>query len=91
MRLHRTRWVLPYFAINEVTDDVSKQTGLKACIAGYALTAAFYICLYTYYVWENRRRDRRYGRPEEMTVTQELQDELSNKTDWEIESFRYVL
>ncbi|KAJ5812167.1 hypothetical protein N7474_008468 [Penicillium riverlandense] len=69
----------------------SYPTGLKACIAGYALTSVFYICLYAYYVWENRRRDRLYGPPEEMTVTQELEDELSNKTDTEIESFRYVL
>lgn len=74
-----------------VTDDVSKQTGLKTCIAGYAIAAFFFLCLYTYYVWENRRRDRRYGRPEEMPVTQVLEDELSNKSDWEIESFRYVL
>lgn len=33
----------------------------------------------------------RYGSPEEASVTQELGDELSNKSDWEIESFRYVL
>lgn len=75
----------------KMTYDVSKQTGLKACIAGYALSSVFYICLYAYYVQENRRRNRRYGRVEEMAVTQELEDELSNKTDWEIESFRYVL
>jgi hypothetical protein len=69
---------------------VFNQTGLKACIAGYAFASFFYICLFIYYTWENNRRDRLYGSLEGMTVTQELADELSNKTDWEIESFRYV-
>ena len=68
-----------------------KQTGLEECVCGYCLAAFFFICLYIYYTWENKRRDRRYGRPEELTVAQELEDELSNKTDWEITSFRYVL
>lgn len=44
-----------------------------------------------FYVLENRRRDTLYGSPREMTETEELEDELSNKTDHEIESFRYVL
>lgn len=59
-------------------------------MAGLSFGLFFLICLYSYYVWENRRRDRAYGRQWEMTDTGELQDELSNKTDLEIESFRYV-
>lgn len=60
-------------------------------MAGLVLGVFFLTCLYVFYVWENRRRDRLYGTPEHFTETEELQDELSNKTDQEIESFRYVL
>lgn len=68
-----------------------RQTGLQASMSGFCLSAFFLLCLYCYYRWENSRRDRRFGRPEDMTVGEELQDELSNKTDREIASFRYVL
>lgn len=60
-------------------------------MAGLAFGIFFLICLYIFYALENRRRDRLYGSPTEMTETEELEDELSNKTDHEIESFRYVL
>lgn len=60
-------------------------------MSGLVLSLFFLLCLYSYYTWENRRRDRLYGSPEQMTVGAELQDELSNKTDREIESFRYLL
>lgn len=60
-------------------------------MSGLAFGIFFLICLYVYYVFENRRRDRLYGSPREMTEREELQDEISNKTDHEIESFRYVL
>jgi nicotinamide riboside transporter PnuC len=60
-------------------------------MSGLVLSLFFLISLYSYYTWENHRRDRLYGLPEEMTVGAELQDELSNKTDREIESFRYLL
>lgn len=60
-------------------------------MSGLAFGIFFLICLYVYYVFENRRRDRVFGSPREMTEREELQDEISNKTDHEIESFRYVL
>lgn len=60
-------------------------------MAGLILGIFFLICLYAFYVWENRRRDRLYGSPRELSEAEELQDEFSNKTDHEIESFRYVL
>jgi hypothetical protein len=60
-------------------------------MSGLILSLFFLLCLYSYYTWENRRRDRLYGSPEQITVGAELQDELSNKTDREIESFRYLL
>jgi hypothetical protein len=60
-------------------------------MSGLIFGIFFLVCLYFFYVWENRRRDRLYGLPREMTEAEELQDELSNKSDHEIESFRYVL
>ncbi|RAL05389.1 MFS general substrate transporter [Aspergillus ibericus CBS 121593] len=66
-------------------------TGMKAAISGLALGAFFLVCLLAYYVWENKRRDRVYGLPAQMTESQELALGLSSKTDLEIEDFRYVL
>ncbi|KAJ5159382.1 uncharacterized protein N7482_006386 [Penicillium canariense] len=66
-------------------------TGIKAAMSGLVFGIFFLICLYIFYVGENRRRDRLYGSPRQLTEAEELQDELSNKTDREIESFRYVL
>lgn len=60
-------------------------------MSGLVLSLFFLLCLYSYYTWENRRRDRLYGSVEQITVGAELQDELSNKTDREIDSFRYLL
>lgn len=60
-------------------------------MSGLVLSIGFLICLYSYYTYENHRRDRLYGAVETVTVGAELQDELSNKTDREIESFRYIL
>jgi hypothetical protein len=60
-------------------------------MSGLVLSIFFLLCLYSYYRYENHRRDKLYGPPEEMTEGAELQDELSNKTDREIESFRYLL
>lgn len=60
-------------------------------MSGLLLSVGFLIALYAYYTYENRRRDCLYGSPEAITVGEELQDELSNKTDREIDSFRYIL
>lgn len=60
-------------------------------MSGLAFGIFFLICLLVFYLYENRRRDRLYGSPREITVTEELQDEISNKTDHEIESFRYMV
>ena len=55
------------------------------------MSAFFLVCLYVYYSCQNRRRNKRYGLPEAMAIGEEMQDELSNKTDWEIQSFRYII
>ncbi|XRM36982.1 hypothetical protein ABZX51_000472 [Aspergillus tubingensis] len=66
-------------------------TGMKAATSGLALGAFFLVCLLVYYIWENKRRDRLYGVPGQMTESQELALGLSSKTDLEIEDFRYVV
>ncbi|KAL4801256.1 major facilitator superfamily domain-containing protein [Aspergillus unguis] len=73
------------------SEEPSYPTGIKACMSGLLLGVFFLILLYCYYNYENRRRDRLYGRPEDNTTLDELQDEISNKTDTEIESFRYII
>lgn len=64
---------------------------MKAATSGLALGAFFLVCLLVYYIWENKRRDRLYGVPGQMTESQELALGLSSKTDLEIEDFRYVV
>ncbi|KAL5335913.1 major facilitator superfamily domain-containing protein [Aspergillus crustosus] len=60
-------------------------------ISGLALGAFFLACLLVYYVLENRRRDARYGPPTQLTEEEERAQGLSDKTDLEIESFRYLI
>ena len=64
---------------------------MKAAISGLALGTFFLICLLGYYVVENRRRDAVYGPATEVSESEEIAQGLSNKTDLEIESFRYVM
>ncbi|GKZ37231.1 hypothetical protein AbraIFM66950_008688 [Aspergillus brasiliensis] len=66
-------------------------TGMTAATSGLALGAFFLLCLLVYYIWENKRRDRLYGVPGQMTESQELALGLSSRTDLEMEDFRYVL
>lgn len=59
-------------------------------MCGLVLGIGFLLVLLAYYIFENKRRDRVYGRPEDMAENEEFAQELSNKTDREIPSFRYV-
>ncbi|OJJ52430.1 hypothetical protein ASPSYDRAFT_164820 [Aspergillus sydowii CBS 593.65] len=68
----------------------SYPTGIKSAVSGLCFATFFLLCLWAYYLYENARRDRVYGRASEITETEEMRDELSNKTDREIPSFRYV-
>lgn len=60
-------------------------------MCGLVLGMFFLLCLIAYYVLENRRRDRVYGLAQDVTENEELEQDLSNQTDTEIPSFRYVL
>lgn len=60
-------------------------------MSGLLFSVGFLIALYVYYTYENSRRDFLYGFPEAITVGEQLQNELSNKTDREIDGFRYIV
>ncbi|KAL4798008.1 major facilitator superfamily domain-containing protein [Aspergillus venezuelensis] len=66
-------------------------TGMTASVAGLAFGVFWLILLLAYYAYENKRRDRVYGPPSHFTESEEVAQGLSNKTDLEIPSFRYVL
>ncbi|KAL4914619.1 major facilitator superfamily domain-containing protein [Aspergillus aurantiobrunneus] len=72
-------------------EEPAYPTGMKAAISGLALGAFFLICLLLYYIFENRRRDSVYGPPAQLSEEEERAHGLSNKTDLEIESFRYLI
>lgn len=59
-------------------------------MGGLILGIFFLICLLGHYIRENHRRDKLYGRPSQLSEGEELAHDLSNLTDQEIESFRYV-
>ncbi|KAL3429235.1 major facilitator superfamily domain-containing protein [Aspergillus tetrazonus] len=73
------------------SEEPAYPTGMKAAISGLALGAFFLTCLLCYYIFENRRRDAKYGPPTQLTEEEERTHALSNKTDLEIESFRYLI
>lgn len=64
---------------------------MAASVGGLAASVLFLICLMGYYIWENRRRDIKYGRLEDMDEVEVIAESLSNKTDLEMRSFRYML
>ncbi|KAE8443146.1 hypothetical protein EG329_002315 [Mollisiaceae sp. DMI_Dod_QoI] len=65
-------------------------TGIKALLCGFALGVFFLFCLWFYYIYENRRRDKKYGLPTGISETEELEEDISNKTDMELIHFRYL-
>ncbi|KAJ9645412.1 hypothetical protein H2204_000991 [Knufia peltigerae] len=67
------------------------QTGLIASVSGLALGIVFLVALLFYYIWENRRRDKLYNSRSPSTSAGEPPEEVSNKTDRQLSSFRYVL
>ncbi|EXJ90893.1 hypothetical protein A1O1_03999 [Capronia coronata CBS 617.96] len=68
------------------------KTGLIASLSGLCLGAFFIACLLVYYIWENRRRDRRFGPAQRSSsVVEDLREDLAGKTDRQLTSFRYVI
>lgn len=68
-------------------------TGIKATLAGFALSFFFLVCLLAYYVWENKRRDAKIVNMSDGSEAeaQSVQEYEPNKTDRQIPSFRYAL
>jgi hypothetical protein len=66
-------------------------TGIKATLSGFSLGIFFLVCLLVYYIWENKRREKMFGQAREISDVQELAEDVSNKTDRELQNFRYTL
>ncbi len=66
-------------------------TGIRATLSGFALGIFFLVLLLAYYVCENKRRDRVFGLVTEISESQDLAEDLSNKTDMQLQNFRYTL
>ncbi|KAL4813468.1 major facilitator superfamily domain-containing protein [Aspergillus spinulosporus] len=73
------------------SEEPAYPTGMTTAVSGLSFGVFFLILLLAYYAWENKRRDRVYGPAGQFTESEELEQGLSNKTDLEIPSFRYVL
>ncbi|KAL4783345.1 MFS general substrate transporter [Aspergillus varians] len=73
------------------SEEPQYDTGMAGSVAGLALGVFFLVGLLLYYIWENKRRDAKYGRPVDMSEVDAIAEGLSNKTDMEIRSFRYML
>ncbi|KAL3459466.1 major facilitator superfamily domain-containing protein [Aspergillus heterothallicus] len=73
------------------SEEPQYDTGMAASVSGLALGIFFLTCLLFYYIWENKRRDAKYGPPADMNEAEAIAEGMSNKTDLEITSFRYML
>ncbi|KAJ5963102.1 hypothetical protein N7481_013407 [Penicillium waksmanii] len=66
-------------------------SGIQASLCGLALGVFFLGCLLAYYAWENKRRDRQNGIVSEDLDAHDIIEEIHDKTDKEIPTFRYAL
>ncbi|CAI7645495.1 unnamed protein product [Penicillium pancosmium] len=66
-------------------------SGIQASLCGLTLGVFFLGCLFAYYAWENRRRNRQNGIVSEDSDAQDVVEEMQNRTDQEILTFRYTL
>jgi MFS family permease len=66
-------------------------TGIRSALAGFCFAVFFLSCLLAYYVFENKKRDRNFGSKKKTEETEELAEDLSNKTDMQIKGFRYTI
>ncbi|KAL3429885.1 major facilitator superfamily domain-containing protein [Aspergillus tetrazonus] len=73
------------------SEEPAYPTGMTTAVSGLSFGVFFLILLLAYYAWENKRRDRVYGPAGQFTESEELEQGLSNRTDLELPSFRYVL
>ncbi|KAF3400120.1 hypothetical protein F1880_008158 [Penicillium rolfsii] len=65
-------------------------SGIEASLCGLALGVFFLGCLWVYYTWENKRRDRNNVAVSEGSDAYDFMEAQNNKTDKEIPSFRYT-
>ncbi|KAE8416404.1 major facilitator superfamily domain-containing protein [Aspergillus pseudocaelatus] len=66
-------------------------SGIEATLCGLALGVFFLGCLFLYYIWENKRRDRQQGVMNEGLDVHDLLKQQNSKTDRQIPGFRYTV
>ncbi|KAB8249361.1 major facilitator superfamily domain-containing protein [Aspergillus flavus] len=66
-------------------------SGIEATLCGLVLGVFFLGCLFVYYIWENKRRDRQHGVMNEGLDVHDLVEEQNRKTDRQIPGFRYTI
>lgn len=67
------------------------QTGIRSTLSAFAFSLFFLIILFVYYVFENKRRNSKYGRPETIPQDVDIDEMLKDHTDRTVTGFRYVL
>lgn len=72
-------------------ESPSYPTGIRAVMSAFALSVFFLVVLFAYYVWENKRRDYKFSNMTGVTDSEELTEDISNKTDRQLKGFRYTL
>lgn len=66
------------------------QTGFRAMLASFIAMIVLQFFLMFYLNWENKRRDRLYGKVEDKTLAQQNEDDFLDLTDKEQPNFRYA-
>lgn len=66
------------------------QTGFRSMLAAFIAMIVLQFFLMFYLNWENRRRDRLYGKVEDKTAAQQAEDDFLDLTDKEQPNFRYA-
>ncbi|EHK21774.1 uncharacterized protein TRIVIDRAFT_151831 [Trichoderma virens Gv29-8] len=70
----------------------SYPTGIRSSLTGFVLGAFFLAALRVYLPWINSRRERATAQAstQEMSVTDIIEEHMSDRTDWQRPDFRYV-
>lgn len=66
-------------------------TAFRGMIAAFVSIIVLEIILFVYLVWENRRRDRKYGKVDRtQEIAEPLEEDFLDLTDKEQPHFRYM-
>ncbi|KAI5301490.1 hypothetical protein KEM56_001668 [Ascosphaera pollenicola] len=64
-------------------------TGIRSTISAFAFSLFFIILLFLYYIFENKRRNSKYGRPEDLPEEADVNEMITEHTDRTITGFSH--